>query len=341
MDIADQVGGDIIGNPDTPITGLNGIREAQPGELTFLGSPQYISFLETTQASAIFVPRDFDKPHPTAALIQVDTPYAAFAMMLQAIEKEIRVHPSGQHPTAAIGENVTLGENVALDAHVRLADNCRIGSNVILYAGVYVGRHSAIGDNTIVYPNTSIREYVTIGRRCIIHSNVSIGTDGFGFTPMDGKRAKIPQVGTVEIGDDVEIGSNTGIDRATSGKTIIGSGTKIDNLVQIGHNVVIGENTTISGATGIAGSTTIGNGVTIGGMVGLSGHIEIGDNVMIAGASQVAHSIPPNKMVSGYPAIEHSLGRKVIMSQKRLPELLRRVRSLEQKLEKLENNDHG
>jgi len=340
-DIAAHVGGSIIGNPETSITGLNGIREAQSGELTFLGSPQYASFMKTTQASAIFVPRDIDTPHPTAALIQVDTPYAAFAMILQMIEKEMRVHPTGQHPTAAIGENVSMGENVNLDAHVRLAANCTIGSNVTLYAGVYIGRNSVVGDDTIIYPNTSIREWVTIGKRCLIHSNVAIGTDGFGFTPMDGKIMKIPQVGTVEIGDDVEIGSNTAIDRATCGKTIIGSGTKIDNMVQIGHNVVIGENTTISGAVAIAGSTTVGSGVTIGGMAGLNGHIDIGDNVMIAGASRVVHSIPPNQMVSGAPAVKHTLGRKIIMSQKRLPELLRRVRILEKRLEQMEDKDNG
>lgn len=339
-DIAELVGGTVVGDGDVRVTGVNGIEEAGQGELTFLGSPRYLSYLETTQAAAILVPQDSDG-HATQPTIQVASPYLAFAMVLQRCESETLRHPTGIHPTAAVGEDVTLGENVALDAHVRIADGCRIGDNTVLYAGAYVGRDSAIGPDCVIYPNVVIRERVTIGARCILHSNASIGSDGFGFAPVDGIQAKIPQIGEVEIGDDVEIGANSAVDRATCGQTRIGDGTKIDNQVQIGHNVHVGRNCVISGGTALAGSARIGNNVTVAGQAGIAGHIEVGDNVVVAGRGGVTKSVEPNKTVSGFPAMDHATAKRIQVSQRRLPDALKRIRSLESRIDELEERLNG
>lgn len=337
--IAEKVGGTVIGDGTTLITGLNGIKEAGHGDLSFLADPKYASFLESSEASAILVPSGFE--FPDKSLIQVEDPYSAFALMLHEYEKTSLIHPEGIHPTAILDDDVALGDNVALDAHVRIAQGAVIGDNVVMYAGVYIGRETIIGDDTVLYPNVSIRERVQIGKRCILHSNVGIGGDGFGFTPINGVQHKIPQVGTVRIGDDVEIGSNSTIDRATCGQTVIGDGTKIDNHVVVGHNVRIGKHCTLSGGVAIAGSAIIADHVTIGGMAGVRGHIEIGDHVMIGGGSGVMKSVPSGAVVSGLPADDHSATLKAYMAIRRLPKLLRTVRALEKRLEQLESTDHG
>jgi UDP-3-O-[3-hydroxymyristoyl] glucosamine N-acyltransferase len=338
--IAEQYNGVAVGNGDVVISNINGMDDAGPNEITFLGNPKYIPKMETVKAAAVLVPRDYAVEHdfPT---IQVDSPYFVFAMLLGELEKETLIHPKGIHASATQGENITLGNDVALDAHVHLADGCSLGNKVVLYAGVYIGRNSVIGDNTVIYPNTTVREGVTIGKNCIIHSNVAIGSDGFGFTPMGGKHAKIPQVGRVEIGDDVEIGSNSAVDRATCGVTRIGNGTKIDNLVQIAHNVIIGEHTTISGMSAIAGSATIGSNVTMAGKSGIMGHITIGDNSIVGGNAGVLQTLKEGSIVSGFPAIDHKTNLRQMMSQKRLPQALRTIRNLEQRVEELEKRLNG
>lgn len=339
-EIAARFDAEVVGDGAVLITNVNSLDDAGEGEITFLGNPQYVLKMQTTGASAALVPRDYEGEH-SFPLLRVDSPYFAFATLLGELEKELLVHPSGIHPTATQGEGVTLGEGVALDAHVHLADGVTLGNNVVLYAGVYVGRNSTIGDGTIVYPNTTIRENCTLGKNCIIHCNVAIGTDGFGFTPVNGVRTKIPQVGRVEIGDNVEIGSNSAIDRATCGVTRIGDGSKIDNLVQIAHNVKVGSNTTISGMSGIAGSTAIGDNVTIAAKVGINGHIAIGDNVIIGGNAGVTESVADGAVVSGFPAIDHKRFLRQLMGQKRVPEALRTIRELEKRIEKLENRLNG
>ncbi len=338
-EIAALVGGVVVGDGGARITGLNGIREASESELTFLGNPQYKPFLDTTQAVAVLVPHDCEPGKKT--VIQVSNPYQAFAMVLKEFENELIRHPYGIHPSAVVGEHVRLGDHVNLDAHTRIADGATIGNNVVLYAGVYVGRDAVIGDDTVIYPNSVVRERVIVGARCVIHNNVSLGADGFGFSAVNGRRVKIPQVGTVLIGDDVEIGANSAIDRATAGETIIGDGTKIDNLVQIGHNVRIGKHCTISGSTGIAGSAVIGDRVTIGGKVAINGHIEIGDDVVVAGWSAISHSIESGRVVSGYPPFDHAEARRILVSQRRVPDALRRIRQLEQRLQQLEDSKHN
>ena len=339
-ELAVLVGGVVVGDPSVRITGLNGIQQAQRGELTFVGNRRYLPYLGTTAASAVLVAPDAGAPERT--LIQVKNPYLAFVRVLQEYAASAPIpHPTGIHETAVVGRNVSLGQHVALDAHVRIADNCVIGDNVVLYAGVYVGDSSCIENDTVVYPNVSIRERTRIGARCIIHAGVVLGSDGFGFAPVNGTWFKVPQVGTVRIGDDVEIGANTAIDRATFGTTVIGCGTKIDNLVQIGHNVEIGEHCVISGMTGVAGSTRIGCHVTIAAQVGIADHMEIGDNVTIAGRSGVTHSVASGQVVSGFPAIDHETDKRVVAGLRRLPELPRRVRELERRIQKLEEELHG
>lgn len=338
-EIAEIVGGKVIGDGAIRITGVNGIKQAQNGDLAFLDNARYLPLLETTAASAVLVPPDIASACKT--LVQAKDPRMAFAMVLKVCEAEQIRRPAEIHETAVIGRNVKLGKDVAIDAHVCIADDCEIGDGVVLYAGVYIGCCCKIGENTLVYPNVTVREGITMGARCIIHAGVVLGSDGFGFVPLEGVLFKIPQVGNLVIGDDVEIGANSAADRATFGTTVIGSGTKIDNLVQIGHNVEIGEHCIVSGMTGIAGSAVIGNHVTIAGQAGINGHIDIGDGVTIGGRAGVTKSIEPGRVVSGFPAIDHNIDRRVRVAAQQTPQLLRRVRQLERRIEELEKKLHG
>jgi len=337
-DIAALLGGELHGNPATAITGVNGIREAGPGEITFVRDKRFAGMLAETRAAAVLM--NYLPDAPPLAVIVVPKPDIAFAHLLHEIALFETFHPEGIHPTAVVGEGAELGEGCALDAHVCIAPGARLGQGVIVYAGVYIGRNCRIGDGTILYPNVTVREGTEIGARCIIHANAAIGSDGFGFAPIDQKWVKIPQVGRVIIEDDVEIGSNTAIDRATFGITRIGRGTKIDNLVQVGHNVEIGENCAIAGKAGIAGSARIGNGVQIGAEAGVKGHIEVGDGAIIAARGGATKSVAPGAVLSGFPAVDHNEERRMIAARTRTPELIRRVRALERRLEALEKDAH-
>ncbi|HOZ46389.1 MAG TPA: UDP-3-O-(3-hydroxymyristoyl)glucosamine N-acyltransferase [Candidatus Hydrogenedentes bacterium] len=338
-EIAQRVGGTVIGDGGVRITGVNGIKQAGPADLTFVRNARYEAFLSSTRAAAVLVPREMDAGH--AVLIQVDHPDLAFAQIILEYVDVETAHPVGIHPTAVVGRHVTLGRNVALDAHVVLAEGCSIDDGVVLYSGVYIGRDAQIGAETIIYPNATILDRVLIGKRCTVHAGAVLGADGFGFAPVGGVWRKIPQVGSVSIGDDVEIGANTTIDRATFGITSIGSGTKIDNLVQIGHNVQIGEHCALAGKVGIAGSATIGNHVVMGARSGVGGHIDIGDGVQIGALSGVTKSIEPGKIVSGYPATDHERDKRHQASVRILPEALRRLRALEQRCRELEERVNG
>ncbi len=329
--IAAIVGGTAEGDATLRITGLNGLKEARPGDLSFYADARYARYLESSPAAALIVDAAFSGAG--RPLIRVANPYLAFAQLLKHMEGLLLIHPKGIHPAAVVGDGAVLGEGVALDAYVVVAAGARIGDRTILYAGVYVGRDASIGADCVLYPHVSVRERVRMGARCIVHANSTIGTDGFGFANAGERKMKIPQIGSVIIGDDVEIGSNTSIDRATTGNTTIGSGTKIDNLVQIGHNVSIGSHCTISGGTGIAGSTIIGNNVTVGGQVGTAGHLTIGDNVIVAGRAGVTKSVPANSVISGFPHADHKASQRALAGLRRLPEALRRLRTLEKQVE--------
>jgi len=334
-EIAELIDGEVVGDGNIVITGVCGIKEACEGDITFVANPKYSPLIEKTRASAIITSRDIkNAPKP---IVRTENPSLAFAKMVSLIRpSEIR-YPHGIHPTVILGKDVVLGKDVAIGPYAVIEDNVSIGDKTIIYAGCYVGHHVKIGDNTLVYPDVSIRERVTIGHRVIIHSGTVIGSDGFGFATIKGIHHKIPQIGTVIIEDDVEIGSNVTIDRARFDKTLIGRGTKIDNLVQIAHNVIIGENSIIVAQVGISGSTIIGRGVTLAGQAGLVGHITIGDGAVVAAQAGVTKSILPNIKVSGYPAKPHDVAKRTNACIQNLPRLYNTVAQLKKKIEELES----
>ena len=334
-EIAKFIDGDISGDADIVITGVSGIKEACEGDITFVANPRYFPLIEKTRASAIIASRELLTVHKKP-IVRTDNPSLAFAKIVSLIAPSEAVHIKGIHPTAVIGKSVTLGKDVAIGAYAVIEDKVSLGDNTIIYSGCFIGHGTKIGPNTLIYPNVSIRENVGIGSRVIIHSGAVIGSDGFGFVSLKGLHHKIPQLGTVEIGDDVEIGANVSIDRARFNKTVIGSGTKIDNLVHIAHNVIIGENSIIVAQAGISGSTIIGKGVTIAGQAGLVGHITIGDGAILAAQAGVTKSVPPNTMVSGYPAREHEAAKRVNACVQNLPKLYETIKELKKKIEELE-----
>lgn len=338
-EIATLVGGTVVGDSSTRITGLNGIREAVSGELTFVSDRKYLTYLETTGASAVVVTRDVatcDKP-----LVQVDDPRQAMLAILLQVQSELQSSLDGIDATAKVADSAHIGANTGIGPFVVVDEHAVIGDSAVIHAGCYVGRDTHIGPGSVLYPNVTVRERVTLGARCVLHSGVVIGSDGFGFAQHRGRQVKIPQIGTVVIGDDVEIGANSAIDRATFGITLVGNGTKIDNLVQIGHNVRIGTNCIICGNAGIAGSAVLGNNVTIGAGSGVAGHIELADGVVVAAYSGVTKSMPAGAVVFGYPALEIERGRRMQGALRQLPEALRRLKSLEERCAQLEGLLNG
>jgi UDP-3-O-[3-hydroxymyristoyl] glucosamine N-acyltransferase len=339
-EIAEFVGGEIVGDSSVLISGVSGIREAKPGEITFIADPRYADMLDETNASAVIVSSEVSR-NGKKTLLKCPNPRLAFINLVNMWATDEIPHPTGIHPTSIIGEHVELGKNVAIHAYVVIEDGAVIGDNVVIYPHTYIGRESRIGSNTLIYHDVTVRERVAIGERVIIHSGARIGNDGFGFTSHEGIHHKEPQIGSVVIEDDVEVGANVTIDRATFGQTRIGRGTKIDNLVQIGHNVTIGEHCIIVALVGIAGSVQLGNGVTLAGQAGVAGHLKIGDNCVVAARSGVTKSIPPNSRVSGWPAVPHDKEQKVKASIRRLPDLLKRLRTLEKRLASMEARFNG
>lgn len=329
-EVARMVDGEVVGDKTIVVTGISGIKEAKNGDLTFLANNKYAPLLKNTQASAILTSRDIKKS--AKPIIRTENPSLAFAKMVSLMAPNEVRHPKGVDPRAVLGKNVRLGNDVALQPYVVVEDNAEIGDGTVIYAGTYVGANTKIGSNCLIYPRVTIRERVTIGNRVTVHSGTVIGSDGFGFATVCGVHHKIPQIGVVVIEDDVSIGANVTIDRARFGKTIIGKGTKIDNLVQIAHNVEIGENSIIVAQSGISGSTQIGKNVIIAGQSGVIGHITIGDNSTIAAKSGVAKSLPAGSKVFGYPARPIEKTKRINACLSRLPDLFRFVSFIEKKL---------
>ena len=332
-ELAQLVGGEVIGDGGIKIVGVAPIEEARKGEITFIAHRRYLPKLTQTEASAVIVsPKVSEAGKP---LLRVANPYLAFAKIL-GIYAHRPYEPRGVDQGAWVSPTAKLGEGVSVYPFVYIGDHAEIGNRVILFPGVSVGDNAVIGDDTLIYPNVSIYEGSRIGKRVILHSGVVIGSDGFGFA-RDGRRSvKIPQIGIVEIGDDVEIGANTTVDRAAMGKTIIKRGVKIDNLVQVAHSVTIGEDSIIVAQVGIAGSSKIGSNVILAGQVGVIDHIEIGDNVIVGPQSGVAKDIPPNQVVTGSPPIPHKDHLRAVMTFPKLPEMWRKIGQLEAKLRDLE-----
>lgn len=333
-DLAEFVQGKLIGNPQKVIRGIAGIREAEDDEITFLSNAKYDKDVELSRAGAIIVsPRMQTTPKPA---IICDNPYLAFAKILTLFYPPHVVIPAGIHPTAIVNPKAKIGLQVCIGPYVVIEEEAQLADNCVLFPGVYIGKGSTIGLSSEIHANVSIREGSTIGKRAIIHAGAVIGNDGFGFVRMAEKQVKIPQVGSVIIGDDVEIGANVCIARGTLGDTVIGSGTKIDSLVQIAHNVHIGQNCTIVAQVGISGSTVVEDNVTIAGQAGVIGHIRIGKNSVVAAKAGVTKDIGAGECVSGYPAQPHHLAKRLNAELHRLPELRQKVKELEEKIRQLE-----
>jgi UDP-3-O-[3-hydroxymyristoyl] glucosamine N-acyltransferase len=340
-EVARRIGGTVIGDGAVVVSGVAGIREAESGQLTFLSNPKYERYLPTTSASAVIVSSDYvgRAGLDGKSLIVADNPYSAFAQAMELLGGPGNEVEDGVHPTAVIAKSATIGKGVSIGPHAVIGRDAVVGEGAVVYPGVFVGAGVRIGRDAVIRPNVTLKAACRIGDRVIVHSGAVIGSDGFGFAREDDGHRKVPQIGTVVIGDDVEIGANVCIDRATVGATRIGAGTKIDNLVQIGHNVVIGEGSIVVAQVGISGSTEVGSGVTLGGQAGIVGHITIGDRAMVAAQAGVTRSIRADERVSGYPAQSHSVAKRLYACIQRLPDLFRRVKHVEERLGELEKGD--
>ncbi len=336
-EIAAFVGGELSGDEMVSVSGINGIREAQSGELTFITNPKDEALIDSTRASCVIVPKNvkgsFNKP-----LIKVENPSVSFSRIIEYINPDNIPHPEGIHEAAVISKSAVIGKNVSVGPYTVISDKVSIGDNTIIYPFSYVGKRSRIGNDCIIYPHVIIRESILIGNRVIIHPSSVIGSDGFGYdTQKDGTHFKIPQLGIVVVEDDVEIGSCVTIDRARFNKTVIGKGSKIDNLCQIAHNVIIGPYCMIAAQTGISGSSVLGRNVVFGGQVGVADHIKLGDFVMAGGKTGISKSfLKPKTVLFGYPARPIEKARDTIACMGLLPKLFERVRDLEAKLKELE-----
>ena len=332
--IADYLKGAVEGDGALKVSELSKIEEGRPGTLTFLSNPKYTQYIYTTQASACLVNKDFVAEQSlTTTLIRVDNAYECLAKLLTLVDS-FKPKKQGISAKSDIHETATLGENVYVGAFVVIGANVVIGNNVKIYANTVIDDNVVVGDDSVIYAGVKIYEGCRIGKRCVLHAGVVVGSDGFGHAPdAEGHYHKIPQIGNVVIEDDVELGANTTVDRATMGSTIIRRGVKIDNLVQVAHNVEIGEDTVIAAQSGIAGSTKIGKHCMFGGQVGVAGHITIADGSIFGGKSGVTSTIKePNKVWQGYPVMPIMGFRKLNVFQKQLPDLAHKIYDLEKKI---------
>ncbi len=335
--IADFLKGSIEGNPDEKVTNVSPIEDGKSGTLSFLSNPKYEQFIYTTKASVVLVNKNFKtEKEVKATLIRVEDAYKAFASLLDLYQSSIP-QKVGIDSKASISESAKVGDNCYIGDFAFIGENATIGENVKIYPQVYIGDNVVIGDNTILYPGVKIYHNCIVGRNCIIHASSVIGSDGFGFAPTeDGSFKKIPQIGNVVIEDDVELGSNVSVDRATMGSTVIQKGVKLDNLIQVAHNVVIGESTVIAAQTGVSGSAKVGKYCMIGGQVGVAGHISVADKVKVGAQAGIANNIKEEgKALLGSPAIEFRQATRAMAATKNLPELVQRVNQLEKQLKEL------
>jgi len=329
-ELAFKLGAELIGDAQLKLYGIAPIEDAGSGELAFLANKKYFKYLESTKASAVIVPPEITEADVT--LIVHPDPYLAFAQAVCLFHPRDDSYPAGIHDSAVIGDGCEIDGSAHIGAGVVIANNVRIGSDSRIMPNCYIGKGSRIGNNSLIHPLVTIREGTQIGNNVILHSGTTIGTDGFGYALHDGKHFKIPQIGIVVIEDEVEIGANCTIDRAALGETRIGRGTKIDNLVQIGHNVKTGENCILISQVGVSGSTQLGDGVILAGQVGLIGHLKIGDNVIVAAQSGVKDDLEASKKYLGSPAREMMRQKRIEAITGKLPEYLKRLQKLEKKL---------
>ena len=335
--IAFLINGKIEGDPNIDVNSFGKIEEAKEKQLTFFANPKYEEFLYSTEASVIILNETYELKQPVkATLIRVPDPYSAFALLLSKYQEIVQQQLNGIQEPSYIAKTANYGTNVFIGAFAYLGENVKIGNNTKIYPNAYIGDNVIIGDNSIIHPGVMIYHDCVIGNNVIIHGGTIIGSDGFGFAPQaDGSFAKVPQLGNVRIEDDVEIGANSTIDRATLGSTLIKKGAKLDNLIQIAHNVEIGNSSVIAAQAGISGSTKIGNGVMIGGQAGIVGHIQLGDGSKVNAQSGVSKSLEPGKAVTGSPAYDYTAALRSQAVMRKLPELEKRVKELEALVERL------
>lgn len=327
-EIARIIGGTVLGDGSIEISGITNIEDASENDITF-AVPPHLEKAVRCQAGAVILPDSVDSFAKPA--IRVPNPRVAFATLLEAFNPPPAVTP-GIHPTAVVSATARLGANVTVMPFAVIADDVVIGDNTILYPYTFIGEGAILGSHVLVYPHATIREHCQIGSKVVIHSGAVIGSDGFGFVTMAGRHHKVPQVGNVIIEDDVEVGANMAIDRATTGSTVVKRGTKIDNLVHLAHNVVIGEDCFLVAQTGISGSVKVGNSVTFAGQVGSAGHLTIGENSVFAARSGIIGNVPPNSFYAGFPAQPHAQWLRTEAAIRRIPELIKKVRELEKRL---------
>jgi len=334
-ELATRLAGSVQGDGRVVLHGVAGIKEAAAGQIAFYADSRFEEWLARTEASALILPPDIDFDRLPS--IRVADPRSAFRQAMEIFHVDGRPLPPGIHPSAHVSADAQLGAEVAIGPHVTVGARCRLGDRVTILPGSVIGNDVIIGDDVLIYPNVVVWKETQIGNRVILHSGAVIGDDGFGFLTRDGRHAKVPQLGHVVIEDDVDIGANTCVDRATTGVTRIQRGTRIDNLVQVAHNVTIGEDSILCAQVGIAGSTVVGKRVTLAGQVGIVGHIEVGDGAIVGAQGGVTKSVPAESRVSGYPATPHGLARRMYAALRNLPDLVREVRRLAERVRNLED----
>ncbi|PXY39413.1 UDP-3-O-(3-hydroxymyristoyl)glucosamine N-acyltransferase [Flavobacterium cheongpyeongense] len=340
--IAGILEGKVVGNPNAEVFRLSKIEEGEEGSLTFLANPKYINYIYSTKASVTIVNNSFvPESEVTTTLIKVEDAYVSFSKLLQ-FYNQVKLNKSGIEPQTFISEGTKYGENLYLGSFSYIGQNVVLGDNVKIYPNSFIGDNVVIGDNVHIFAGAKIYSETIIGNNCTIHSGTIIGADGFGFAPNeDGEYNKVPQIGNVIIEDNVDIGANTTIDRATLGSTIIRRGVKLDNQIQIAHNVEIGKNTVIAAQTGVAGSTKIGENCMIGGQVGIAGHLTIGNNVKLQAQSGVARNIKDDETLQGSPTFGYSDFSKSYVHFKNLPKIVAELEELKKQIINPKNGNNG
>jgi len=335
-DLAAQLGCQLEGDGEIDVASVASLEQAGPGQLTFLANPKYASQLATSRASAVLATPEINGA--PCAVLRTSNPYLAFARAMRLLHPETRPQP-GIHELAIVAPDAIIEPDVAIGPFVVIGSRARIGARSIIHAHAVIGASATLGADCLLHARVSIRERVVIGARCVIQDGAVVGSDGFGFAHRDdGTHEKIPQLATVVIEDDVEIGANTTIDRPAVGETRVKAGTKIDNLVQIAHGVVVGKNSLLAAQVGIAGSTIVGDSVMFGGQVGVTGHVTVGDRVKASAKTGVTGNVPSDAFITGYPHMENADWRKSYAIVRRLPELRKQLAELERRLAKLEGN---
>ena len=332
-ELADHVGGTVIGDENLVINSVATLDNARADQITFFSNEKYLPKVKTASAGAVIVPKELESP---ASLLIADDPYYALMQIVVLIHGHRPHNVGGISEKASIADSASIGKGTNIHDFATISDNATIGDDCNIYPGAFIGPNTSVGNGCIIYPNAAVYDNITIGDRVIIHANASVGQDGYGFATHKGVHHKIPQIGHVILEDDVEIGSGTAVERGTLDDTVIGAGTKIGDLVTVGHGAVIGPHCLIVPQAGIAGSVTMGHHCVVGGQAGMTGHITIGNMVRIGAQSGVAHNVPDGKTILGTPAVDASLAKRTWIAQYKLPEMNKRFKRIEKRLNKVE-----